>query len=806
MSMDNKTQVLVNYLRLTFDDYIREIINEPWTRETVLNEDIECCKSTLYNLLTQNDLFGNSDKNIFVFRGSQDGDGKQFYYKKLVQTCYNSIPIPHLVTQGIDSIKSGFRIPIMVENVSLTSFLAKRSSTPTLAEICFIKSLHLNKELQKAAKELAGQLSEQGRLAYFLGLDIKHDLKGYIDNLYIGKSQNKHAPVFIIFSDKEFASEITGGECFNCIDINPLTETQIIRHIATEFPNSPDLLTKIKDPYIIDVLSKQERLLKQVKIWKIRLSENESINVDRFNIEKDYIDVFAAGDDNTRSKLYDAAKKIVDGNKIPDGTLKLKKLEGFFDRNGSFTYNESIFYLIAEEAYNDIPRLSPERVAGKIEDIIKKWPTEVLNYFACFIVLIKRFGIDRYLDILIGIFDKFQNNTSFVPAKVLIDTIIYTNILSTNSKEKKLIHNSDLNEDPLSFCCRRYLDWVINQIKEVTYDQDVFAGFFEFKKHDDCKREMETILRKVYVDTKKGNQIDNDTQRKLRRIVYLYSQMSMPISTPVLKDLFDSNSDMHLRYHIISTLVDLAKTGVIPNKKDQDLILSFVKNVGQDCDVILLCETTTLTYLLQPEDKIPDNYHIDELINILHSPDKKNWEKAHAAGALCKHIRVTDDKVKLIIEEFSTILDNEITKLKYTTNYYYLKTISYIIEAMCTVLPTANNIDRLAREGIEKLLLKHLPDLTNGTTHNTQNNQNRLDSALRMLICGLIHITTKEQAFTLRKNLDEQFSQGCNIVKLLNGIGEDEPDTLILEDTSWDGELIDMMTRWINIFRKQDIM
>lgn len=778
------TRLLVDYLYTLFPDY-EEFKDKPWTRESDLDYALANFGGSLREILTDPDTLRAGQKNIIVFRGDREGDGKEFYLHKLIETCYEVIP--HFVWEDFKKIRQDklqFRFPVIMDRDSLQLALNREKiDLAELAELCFVTQLGLEIPEQKAAaKELAKYLATNGMLAIFVGAGICEDPLSLIATRLTPLPESVTSlPILIIFADRSFATELSEGDDFCCVDIPPLSDHQILRYIAIEVPDCSQLLTRIKkNPQTIDILRKQERLLKQVQIWKKRLPNNLSHDISFLEVETNYIDDMLQGGTALRGRLYEAAECELCGKAIPSDVLEAMGNTDFFNCDGHFTYAECKYFLVAEKCYDESPlkrRFSDSQLQRALEGILEQWPVEVEYYFAEFL-LHKRGGKDRdnlflkYWKTLCAVLEIPKIRNLHVPANVLVGTMCFTNQVRSSYQA--------------------YVKWAVEALKSDTYDEKVLEGLSNLSRDDNA--DIDDLVQKALLDEYQNA----ETMEIRRRIVYFYSRAGYPIPNEIVQDLEDTTKDRHLRYHIVSALIetlDAEGADAMDYYEDGQHYRWVGSGVGNDA--ILQSEFETLyfrkTGQLHPEGTCLST-SIDSLMDKLRSGEY--WEKAHAAGALCRLARLNNDSIRQIISGFEDILRKELDALRTGREPNRLKTVSYIMEAMCKLLYRATPDERVrlslrARKKIASVLGDYMQPLLAPQT--AQEVYNSLNSAQLLLVCGLICMDN--QQLPLRKLLGEQFSPGSRFESLLKVSGVGDPAELVPDDG--EGNLPDLLEQWI---------
>ena len=153
----NKEDIFVQYLYKFFPIY-QDIKDKSWTRIDDLNKSLPEFDGgkTIRQLLTNPNSVSSKHKNVIVFRGEKEGDGKKFYINKLIEACYEAIP--HFLWKDIRTLEEDnhlFRFPVLVLDEVIkdlsNSFDSESINIITLASKCIKSRFNLNEKEQHIA-------------------------------------------------------------------------------------------------------------------------------------------------------------------------------------------------------------------------------------------------------------------------------------------------------------------------------------------------------------------------------------------------------------------------------------------------------------------------------------------------------------------------------------------------------------------------------------------------------------------------------------------------------------------------------
>lgn len=785
------TRLLIDYLYGFFPMY-QEIKDKYWTRENELDEILPDTSNnhSLRTLLTDPGAVCDNQKSIIIFRGEKEGDGKKFYLNKLIETCYEAIP--HFIWSDVKKIEEEgklFRFPVLADKEAVKCWLDSSydneecdNDVINLTTQCFITKLDLKTDSQQAAaRELAENLFQKGMLALFVAENLHDEPGKFIYRLLKIPSDMDAKPILIFLVDNSFSFESGEKEKaqFRYIDIKPLNERQILRYIALELPNHPELLNEVKShKEILRLLSKQERLLKQIAIWKNSMSDNIDLELNILQIERDFIREIIGDDEEQHRQLCKAAKLELQNKEIPQEIIDTFSGTDFF-YNGRFNYAESKYYLIAEEyILNKSKEISEAKYFPKtILEIIRQWSAEVQFYFAAFYCHNYRTKSQRekrlakYYDWLISTLNNqdLRENYEFSPSEIIVGTLNF------------LGRTEDKLDD--------FINWAIGELESRDYDRKIFESLFSLRDVIDDNK-IDDVLCRKYKELKNSG--------VKRRIIYFYSYNHYPLPDDIVKDLSDkNNSDVHLKYHIVSALIDTLDAPCDEERswKSDSAYMGWIK---MDNDPIMQSLLETFYYCKTKKFYKSDGYYLINCIDNLLSEFSNNddyWKKAHAIGALYRMPWLDKENIQYIINKLSDIINGELENLHDSRNYNCLKPIRYIVEAsaMLSVHESADDkasalvqtrFTELIRELGERYMSHDMPYGIHITVF----------SVFSMLICGLAYL--KNNKLPIRKLIKKQLRTEIDLEILLQDCGIENVDGLWPEEYEYADELNEIVSYW----------
>ena len=789
-------RLLVDYLYVFFPVY-QEIKDKAWTRENELDEQLPDVSqsSSLRKILTDPGTVSAEQKGVIVFRGEREGDGKKFYLNKLIETCYEAIP--HFVWSDIDKMEREgnlFRFPILVDKAAVECWLENKDAQNIvdLTAKCFITKLKLNTIQQAVAQELADKLFQKGMLALFVTEDVHPVPMQLIRRLIQLMPSTGLMPILIFLVDNSFLFEDRDGEeeKFYCIDIKPLSEYQILRYIAVELPNCTELMAGVKEhKEIVKLLSKQERLLKQIAIWKNNMNSQKDFELDILQIEEDFIRETIGDNTGLHKQLCEAAKLELQNRAIPQETLNALSETDFF-YNGQFNYAESKYYLVAEEFARNKKINLRNVLQPTIEEIIKKWPEEVLLYFAAFYMRghnTKKKRDDRfkkYFDILCTVLNNpdIREKQGLVPALIIANTMVFLGKI-----EEKL---------------EGFINWTMEELKSPNYDKKIFEALSLIKDSvSDCQ--LEDALCKKYMET--------DNLAVKRRIVYFYSFAHCALPNEIVDDMVlkehstessskhpEEDSREHLNYHIISALTDTVNvSGFEEIRWVKDTF--YMEWLEKDNDPIMQSELETFYFHKVKHLYKSEGAYLNKCISQLLKKftEGVDWEKTHALGALCRMPGLEKDNINHIINQLNNLLIKELDNLPNSRDGNCLPTVRYIVEACCKLAKHESadpeRTHRLLQEKFADHIAKYGREYMNpGVAFSVYITAY---SVFSTLICGLAYL--KKGNLSIRNLLTQEFSMERNLDTLMQECGIDSTFEL-WPDTCAD-DLEDIVQEWKTI-------
>ena len=779
-------RLLIDYLYAFFPVY-QEIKDKAWTRENVLDEQLseDVSNNSLRKLLTDPRTVSAEQKGVIVFRGEREGDGKKFYLNKLIETCYEAIP--HFLWSDLGEIEKKenlFRFPILVDKDAVDCWLNQETAQNIagLTAQCFMTKLQLITEEQCAvAQEVAEKLFQRGMLALFVMEDVHSSPLQLIRRLIQLMPSAGLMPILIFLVDNSFSFETWDDEenKFYCIDIKPLSEEQILRYIAVELPVCTELMAGVKEHReIVKLLSKQERLLKQVTVWKNNMNSQKDLELDILQIEGDFIKETIGNNAELHRQLCEAAKLELQNEMIPQETLHaLRKTDFFYDEQ--FNYAESKYYLIAEEYACNSELRAKSVLQGALEEIIRKWPREVQLYFAAFYMRgfeipkkrKNRFG--KYFNVLCTVLNNpdIREKQGLVPAFVIADTMFFLGKI-----EEKL---------------DGFINWVMEELEKPDYDKRVFEALARIK-NSVTDYQMEDVLCQKYVET------DNLVVK--RRIVYFYSFAHCALPDEIVADMkyeefSQEASKRHLSYHIISALtdtIDVSGFGEIKWVKDT----AYMEWVEMDNDPIMQSELEAFYFKKVGRLYKSEGAYLKKSSSLLLKKFEEgaDWEKTHALGALCRMPGLEKDSINHTIKKLNDLLTKELYDSLYPKDSNFLRRVKYIVEACCTLAKHKSADPQSAYSLVLEKFSDHMikyckeymnPDLSFSTYITAY-------SMFSMLVYGLVCL--KKDNLSIRTLLAKEFSIERDWDTLMRNWGIDSMIELWTE--GFNDDLEDLVQEW----------
>lgn len=746
------TSLFHRYLQYLYKEFLENRMGKQWIREGDLDKELlpeHYPARTLRQVLCNPQAIGKNQANLFLLRGDK-GDGRDFYLHKMIQLCYDSIQ--HLIWENAMEEQEAFRFPVLVTRSVMKELggetLGKNHTTlHELAAHCMTQQLDLKASESKSARKLTEALSGAGKLAVFFEVDL-NEITQQILKQISPYSEHPFKPLAVFIEKSNFEPEARQQCC--CIDVAPLTLSQITGYLFSELPErfrnqkeAEDFLKQGDD--LVRILDKPERLLMYIEFAGQKSKQNEK----RFTISQIYESFVKTEvekackkrDDLSEKKLYkwleEQARAGRTGN--PDEYSRLvdcfKDTQMFHFKDQMFRFEGCRYYLAARSYYK--PNMPRKKILSNILDIVQKEPEDTLCFYADLFWSDGSNRFNIFFDQLVLALGKPE-----VIEKVSFPSLIIGRVMGfTNTYQEKGFE---------------YIQWMVDKLAGHTYDSSIYEALYKLSVYPD------NIITKWLEDLYKKEK--NPVVK--RRIVYYFGYAKSGLPTQMLDDLCqEENTDIHLKYHVISALIDNYSNQEVKdevNKRFSDL----ERALGTHVNPVLRSDFERL-YALSHNGRQwmsgeGQKRCVDELMDKL--ANGGYWEKAHAAGALSR--RSYSDNVNTVILKLADILDQELMKLSSAeeANPNMLKTVSYIVEACCQLSRDRIECKSLAAGCLNQLMIKHVDTILN--LEISIEVYYPLETALSLTLGGLLCIWQEDR--DIRKVLGKCFSTEESLVKLFH--------------------------------------
>lgn len=784
---------LIDYLYTLFSDY-QSCKNMPWTREDHLLSKVrsEAQSQTLLDFLT-NPV--NDDKkayvNILVIQGEKEGDGKKFYILKLLEACYEAIP--HITWDKIETNKDErdicnlFRVPVLIEKTKhsdiISNYISRinnarndRDIEDSIIELVSSAIAHnlckkSNEDLQIITRMTRKLIANHMLIVFFQEGSIEKPIEEVKRFKALTKSFCLPNLVFVVerVDDEQLNEEDKKGIYY--IDLQPLTEKQILRYIAIELPDNSEIYVNIKNhKEILRIFSKQERLLKQILIWKSDKKTAKAFSDKNgapsiLQIEESFIDFYTKGVYNLRKELLQAAISEIETGAVSARSLELKEFKktDFFDGN-QFNYSDCKYYLIAnmlfkrKETNSVFFQTDPppkDQIKTIIRNILNKWPQEVQEFFA--LMLIEESGKQENSAVKNNVIDSY-----FAALRELLQN----EELSRCEDSSWMVYAKTL-----CFSCysdnglQAFMQWAIDSLHETNCKRSVFLALSTVKESMSDKKRFLSELENRY---KKENA---DIQR---RIVNYYTHEKVLLPECMLNDLQAEDVDSHLQYHILDALIANANTTGAGNTNCyRSKLPEWVQKTYEDP---LLQVGFELAFKAKRGKYYDENIsHLNKLNNLLLCiiQDGKNqpiWRREHAVDFL-RQIEGLDAFAEGTLKMLFNTMNTELAAPSCDLNES-LRLIRCIVFACCTIVERdrkASNSTNDESDDSNSLFEQY--DTVLQTISNEQkryidsiDGRKFLHGAALMVFCGILRT---EKEIQLKQMLSDSYAQNYNFDELL---------------------------------------
>lgn len=758
------TSLFHRYLQYLYKKELENRMGKQWIREGDLDKELlpeHYQVRTLRQVLCNPEAIGENQANLFLLRGDK-GDGRVFYLRKMIQLCYDSIQ--HLIWENAVEELEAFRFPVLVTRSVMEQPGGKmvRQSYTTLHELaadCITQQLGLRADERKSARTLMEVLSGAGKLAVFFEVDLEGITHQILERIspYSGQS---HKPLAVFIENSSFEPASRQQCC--CIDIEPLTLSQIAGYLSGEWPErftnpkeAEEFLNK-KDE-LVRILGKPERLLMYIgfarqKSEKVTISQIYEVFV-KTEVEKVRKIRNHLSERELHKRLEEQSRAGGTGNpdEFDELVADFENTQMFHSKDRTFRFEGCRYYLAARSYYR--PNMSKKNILSNIIDILQKEPEDTICFYADFFWLggAKYFGF--FFDQLVLALDRPEVMEKISsPSLVMARIIGFTNTYQDQDKDKDKDQDKDQDKDN----SQKYFQWMMDRLGKSTYDSSIYEALYRLSFYPD--KDIPKLLEDLY--KKEKNPVVK------RRIVYYFGYAKSGLPTQMLDDLCQKeNTDIHLKYHVISALIDNYSNEKVKdevNKRFSDLECALGTHVNpvlrSDFERLYALYQNGRQYLSGEDPK----RCVDELMDKL--ANGEYWEKAHAAGALSR--RSYSDNVNTVILKLEDILDQELTKLSSVeeADSNMLKTVSYIVEACCQLSRDRVECKSLAAKCLNQLMMKHIDTILK--LEIPIEVYYPLETALSLTLGGLLCIWQEDR--DIRKVLGKCFSTEESLVKLFH--------------------------------------
>lgn len=743
------TSLFHEYLEYLFRNILQDRKDKYWVREGELDKNLDVDglhNKTLRDILTTPSKSISHEPNIFVFCGDK-GYGKKFYLREMIWACYDKIS--HPIWDNINNIE--FRFPIFVDNQVISQWYYSKESSNSIVELaahCIKTQLKITDNREKDLVDiLALELYEKGRISIFFEENISINSLKIIEN--IASCDDLYKSIIIFIENGDFFADEKAQQTYNFrkINIEPLNKEQITKYLVQIFPErytSPQKEAEEafnKSEELTMMLSKPERLF----LFEFCLKDNPK-KFDRLNIWQIY-DTFisiavkkaAKASEVDETVLYDwlieVAKELESGDKkCSKDYYEYFKDTDIFDKNDNFKFDGCKDFLIAK-SYN-INNIN--KIDKRIKNIIENYSTKVMCFFAG--MIINTGGASK--------FNAFFNN--------LLRVVDNANIKNPVEMITEVLVFNDKVQDKLN----SFLEWAIQKLKTDVYDSSVFDSLYNLN----CKYAngfIDEIIVEQY-----AKQTDPNIKR---RIVYYFGYTKSGMPGEILKELWDAPNeneyDRHLKYHIISAVIDNYDN--ISKKMKEEYIIKLQKNFSEHKDPILRSNFEVLYYKtyngkMWDSDGRNQQDCIQQLITLL--TKGKYWEKAHAADALGRRPYMGDAYITSITSQLFDVLKTEIDNiLRDDDSNNYMRTLVCTIEACYRLALGKESREQEVADKFIRLINNYINNLLEPAM--TIEKYSAIHTALSLLIGGIVCLKDKERS--LRAVLGESFSRNDTILDVL---------------------------------------
>lgn len=551
--------------------------------------------------------------------------------------------------------------------------------------------------------------------------------------------------------------EICDSKIQHCIEIKPLTETQIANYLSTELGDESNWHSKLRhDKELVRILNKPERLFMYIKSVGNKKTKDSTKYVVHQKIYHAFInsEIKKASDQSKRNnkatvsyeRLFEWLQKCaVYGKAVTSDPFFdfFKNTDMFNNNDNTFKFEGCKHYLIATSFYQN--NMKPEEIEKSIKLIFNSEnPIEILCFFACFFKNSKTSRFNIFYTQLMKTF----SSPEFIKSKLSdVEIVIEVLIISDMFSIKK----------------DHFFNWIIEKLNIKTHNISIFKSL---------KKISDIYGNDFVIDMLMSYYESNGLDEVKRSIVYYFSYAKSGLPKKLYDDLCSSDSKVHrhLKYHIILALIDNY------NYLDSS-VTKFLSNL-EDClcdDCILHSEYETLYSLANPNNNWASGNEqkecVDKLIGKL--VEGEYWEKSHAACALSRRPYYRKTDVVYAIEKMCDVIESELIKICSAENIEsnILRSISYIVESLCQLANKKSEMSKDIFIKLTKLVEEHIKPLLNFEV--TIEVYCMYNVALALILTGIQCLTNEK--INIRESLEKCFNVDEPLLRLHDFLYEIDP-------------------------------
>lgn len=660
----------------------------PWMRGDVLESPLYSCTIAGNQVRLRDILFGTESvctkQNVILIVGEKH-IGKYYFVKRLFNICQKGIK-EYGVSKRLPKDTEGYRIPVLIRSIKRKLNLkelivdAIESECPSTASLSGQKKAYLTK--------LVGWLLQQGKfLIYFRGLSQAEKLDEELQEiLQYGRITDyaegaKYHNLVVFTADSDIKDTFLNDNNRTLIQLKRLTVDEVTTYLE-KYSSGMIEIVKYEEK-IMEILRYPGNLRMFEALYMKKLTND--MKMDAIKNYFDFYDYFLWA--NIVERLQQSGANLA----------KAKRVESILSDLQIYAFN---LYLYSERVENQSSRFFPfsDFVAcGILEENPegeKDFVFPVCGYYLAAKQLLVKLREGSLNEIPTPLVESPLETILLWASKMIDVEEVFAQfwqlVIQTGCKlplRAKIACDCQFSKH---YIVKVYEDAFIT-LQEEFYDYSALEVFNELDGKGGA-HDSGSYLKTRYWELNQAKDQHTDRQRVniKKRSVYYLGISHKGISSTMLEELMEKDTDLHLKYHIIRAIVECYDA----DPKTKELIDNNYDRLKLYCedsdDPIIMNDFSVLYQKVNRDGAAPfmsareSDMWLKRLIDTLE--DKTYWKRAHAAGALGRRSGTSKHHEDLLVthikKELQRIYNQEGDGDEFRNS---IKVISYSVEAICEI-------------------------------------------------------------------------------------------------------------------------